>query len=473
MLDLIGQLINGAPWAIMPDTLTVIRRVYSDHLAGMTPDIAAIEAAIGRPLKNDQPKTYEITDGVAVIKANGIIAKRMNLMMDYSGGISIEKLTAQFKEALADSSVTGIALVIDSPGGMIDGIFELANLIYESRDIKPIISLAYGTMASAAYLIGAAASRVYATDVAAIVGSIGVVTVHEDRSAKDASSGIVKTEIYRGKYKRIVTDGPLTEEGRLSLEERVDYYYSLFINDIASFRNVSPETVLLKMSTDVADSFIGQRAVEAGLIDGIASLDTTINKALTLSQDSIKQQGITLKSKKEVHMDKFTTLAELTAAYPDFAAQLRAEGAKTVDLENLRVLTLQEGETRILGLAELHFGKEAAEKFGAIINTGVSVEQYAAIIAINPPAGNTMPVSAEDKKKAELLAAIQGAGAGNPGAGTGGEENAKDFLSLVDEYMAANKVPRLIAMQAVIAKYPDKHSAYITEANKTRRPAHV
>jgi len=187
-----------------------------------------IEAQIGKPLTNEQ-RPYQVVNGVAVISATGVIAKRMDLFMQISGGISTEKISADLKIALADPRVLSIVLVLDSPGGTIDGIFELADLVYESRAAKNIYSLAYGTMASAAYLIGAAASEVYASDVAAAVGSIGIIAIHEDTSAEDQRSGVVTTRIYRGKYKGLVSDGPLTDEARMTIEEKVDYYYSLFI----------------------------------------------------------------------------------------------------------------------------------------------------------------------------------------------------------------------------------------------------
>jgi ClpP class serine protease len=59
----------------------------------------------------------------------------------------------------------------------------------------------------------------------------------------------------------------------MNMQEKVDYYFSLFVNEIARFRGVSADTVLTTMSTEVKDFFIGQQAVDAGLIDGIATLD--------------------------------------------------------------------------------------------------------------------------------------------------------------------------------------------------------
>lgn len=465
MSDLVFQLINGTPWAITPEMLSEIHRIYEDHRAGRTPDIAVIEAQLGRPLKNDQ-RDYEVVDGVAVISVAGVISKRMNLFMEISGGISVEKVTADIKMAIEDPVVRGIVLVVDSPGGAIDGVFELADLIYSARGQKPIISLAYGTMASAAYLIGAAASSVYASDIAAAVGSIGVVAVHKDTSERDARSGVVSTEIYRGKYKRIISDGPLTVEGRMNMQEKVDYYFSLFVNEIARFRGVSADTVLTTMSTEVKDFFIGQQAVDAGLIDGIATLDGVIN---LVQKTRIKSSGGITASGKEKGMEPvITTIEQLAAAYPDLTAAVREQGVKSVNLEAVARDAAGKATTaekdRILGLAGVHFGTEEGAKFAGIVNTGVTVEQ---LTAIRGSEGSAPAQSAEDKKREELLAGIKAAGAPGVGAdarGAGAET--KDYMTLVNEHRAQHKCSMTEAMSAVTAKYPEKHREYIKAANQ-------
>ncbi len=470
MSDLVFQLINGAPWAITPEMLSEIHRIYEDHRAGRTPDIAAIEAQLGRSLKNEQ-KDYEIIDGVAVISVVGVIAKRMNLFMEISGGISIEKLTSDIKSAITDPLVRAIVLVVDSPGGSVDGIFELADLIYSARDMKPVVSLAYGTMASAAYLIGAAASAVYASDIATVVGSIGVVATHKDTSERDAKSGVVTTEIYRGKYKRIVTDGPLTEEGRMNMMEKVDYYFSLFVNEIARFRGVSADRVLTAMSTEVKDFFIGQQAVDAGLIDGIATLDSVINLALSEGARIKKSGGITASGKEKGMADLIiTTIEQLAAAYPDLTAAVREQGARSVDLEGAKAEAsanaTQSEKERILGLAAVHFGTEEGDKFSGIVNTGVTVEQLKAIRGSEPEG---RAVSDEDRKRDEMLQALKGSGA--PPVGSGADAQAgegKDYMTLVKEYQAQQKCTMTEAMKEITAKYPQKQKEYIKKANQDR-----
>ena len=261
-----------APWAIEPAKLLEIQAIYATHLRGDKIDISAVEAKLGRPLANE-PKAYEIIDGVAVIPLEGVIAKRANLFSQISGGVSTELVGRDFKSALNDPAVHSIILSIDSPGGTVDGTISLADLVGTSS--KPVAALASGTMASAAYWIGSAAGSIYITDATTIVGSIGVVATHTDVSQAQATQGIKTTEIAAGKYKRIASSyEPLTKEGRQTIQDQVDYTYGLFVDAVAKQRGVSADKVL----SDMADGriFIGQQAIDAGLVDGVATLDALV-----------------------------------------------------------------------------------------------------------------------------------------------------------------------------------------------------
>lgn len=263
-----------APWAIEPAKLLEIQAIYATHLRGDKIDIAAIEAKLGRPLANE-PKAYDIIDGVAVISLEGVIAKRANLFSQISGGVSTELIGRDFKSALNDPAVHSIILSIDSPGGTVDGTISLADLVAGST--KPVVSLASGTMASAAYWIGSAADSIYITDATTIVGSIGVVSTHTDVSKAQATQGIKTTEIAAGKYKRIASSyEPLTKEGRQTIQDQVDYTYALFVDAVAKQRGVTTDKVL----SDMADGriFIGQQAIDAGLVDGVSTLDALVQQ---------------------------------------------------------------------------------------------------------------------------------------------------------------------------------------------------
>lgn len=463
----IAQLIDARPWAITEAALHTIRTIYYDHCAGKIPDIKAIEAAIGRPLCNDDPDV-QVIEGVAVIPVTGVIAKRMNLFMEISGGASIEKTTTRVRQALDDPQVHAIILKIDSPGGSVDGVFELAEMIFAARDEKDIVCVAYGMLASAAYLIGSAASAVYATDVATVVGSIGVVAVHRDTSSQDAKSGVVTTEIYRGKYKRIVGSGPLTEEGRTHLESQVDYFYTLFVDAVAKYRGVTSEEVIGRMSTDVNDLFIGPQAVEAGLIDGIMGYQDILTHVQSSGLTADANRGHTPLYRKEAAMPKDTiiTRESLVADHPDLLAQILAEGEEkgkaSIDVKTIASDAVAAERERVTALAKAALGDEAGDKFGKLIASGVDIETYKSIGA------PIVAPQAKDDLKAQILAELKQSGADNPGSG-GGDKGGQDWEARVDQYQRDNKCSRAAAIKAVDVANPGLRQKYLDRVNAGRQ----
>lgn len=264
--------ILNAPWAILPASKREIDAIYATHLRGEKIDLKAIEATLGRPLNN--PKTtYEVVNGVAVLDITGVIAKKMNLFTAISGGVSTEILAQAFQKALADPLVQSILLVIDSPGGSVDGPPALANAIFAARGQKPIVTLADGMMASAAYWIGAGAHRMYAASRTTMVGSIGVVATHVDVSGLEALQGVKTTEIVSGKFKRIASQyGPLSVEGRQSIQDQTDVLYSVFLDALVQFLGAASSEDLHATMADGRTCFADQ-AMSLGMVDGLATLD--------------------------------------------------------------------------------------------------------------------------------------------------------------------------------------------------------
>jgi capsid assembly protease len=263
-----------SPWAIIPEKLQEICAVYRAHARGEKADLAAVEAAIGKKL-DSQPKGYTVVDRVAVLPLDGVISKRMNLFSRISGGVSTQLFQRDLQSAVDDPEAHSIALVIDSPGGTVDGTQAAMQAVRDARAKKRVVAVIDGLGASAAYWIASAAEQIFIVDSTTEVGSIGVVATHEDWSKHEEKIGVKTTEITAGRYKRIASEyAPLSPEGRASIQEQVDHIYTIFVNDVAANRGKDVETVL----KDMADGriFIGQRAIAAGLADGIKSLPAVI-----------------------------------------------------------------------------------------------------------------------------------------------------------------------------------------------------
>ena len=278
--------ILNAPWAILPDKLEQIHAIYQRRLFNENTDIAAIEAQIGKPLQNPQ-QNYRIITGVAIIPIAGVIARKMNLFMQISGGTSIEILLNDIGAALEDPEVEAILLDIDSPGGEIGMLETIGTFIYEARAKKPIVAFTASMMASAAYWIGSSASMIIAEN-QAMAGSIGVVTIHYDYSKSDEMGGVKRTYLAAGRYKTLGNDAePLNEFARTEIQGRLDYLYTIFVDTVARNRGTDARTVIEKMADGRV--FIGRQALDAGLVDAIGTYDDALLAALSMIEAETPQ----------------------------------------------------------------------------------------------------------------------------------------------------------------------------------------
>ena len=180
------------------------------------------------------------------------------------------------REALADETVSQILLDIDSPGGSVYGVGELAAEIYAARSAKPIVAVSNSLAASAAYWIGSAASEFYVTP-GGEVGSIGVWQAHEDWSKALDEAGVKTTLISAGKFK---VEGnpyePLSQEARDFMQLRTDEYYSAFTKAVAKGRGVGIDAVRSGMGQG---RVLGADAALAeNMVDGIATFDEVVKK---------------------------------------------------------------------------------------------------------------------------------------------------------------------------------------------------
>lgn len=152
----------------------------------------------------------------------------------------------------------------------------MADLIFRARRNKPIFAIANSVAASAAYCIGSSASELYVT-LGGEVGGIGVHALHENRAKALRKAGIGTTLISAGKYK---TEGspfrPLTVAAKKHMQSQVDDRYHRFTRGVARNRNVNVATVRDDMGQGRV--LVGQSALAAGMVDGIATFDQVPGK---------------------------------------------------------------------------------------------------------------------------------------------------------------------------------------------------
>ncbi len=271
----------STPWALMPERLNAVSAVmarWSSHSPAETEVLAGIHAdKVAREARRQTANSVS-GGGIAVLPLYGVITQRGNMIEDVSGPgtVSTQKFAAALRQALADESVSQILIDIDSPGGSVYGVAELADEIVTARAKKPIVAIANSLAASAAYWIGCSASEFYVTS-GGEVGSIGVWQAHFDYSQALVAEGVTPTLISAGTYK---VEGnpyaPLDPEAQAFMQSRVDDYYLAFSKAVAKGRGVPISQVRNGMGQG---RVLGaEAALEQNMVDGIVTLDEMIAK---------------------------------------------------------------------------------------------------------------------------------------------------------------------------------------------------
>lgn len=412
---------NGQIWGILPDNLEILIRSYLDIRDRKDLPAEAARYVVSGPGADEKP--YTLFNGAAVIPINGTITKRASFMSMIYGGASAAGIIHSLKTAQADQEVKAIVLSIDSPGGTVSSVESLEEAVRNADAVKPVVAFGNGMMASAAYWIGSAARTVIVENTAQ-VGSIGVLMVHYDWSESDRQMGLKRTFISAGRYKALGNDAePLSQEARDKIESQLNHYYSLFVDAVARNRRTDVQAVLDNMADGRV--FIGKQAVEAGLADRTGNIETAVNTALAFAAGSGVKGGISIKAER--------------------VAETSITGTEAGKTER----------QRIMGLAMRHLGEEDGKRFKTLVESGVTVEQYAMVREATPtPAASAQ--TEEDRTMARMLAALKESRT---------ELGGKDFLTLVAETVVVANCSRTEAMKQVIKANPEAHKAYLRKVN--------
>ena len=296
--------------------LWLLNQAEFEQLSRLALSDAVVQASVSwneREEVEARPRGYVIAGNVARVEVSGILTPRPSLLSWLmGGGTTYKQISDALAAAMADSSVKSIELVIDSPGGAVDGLFELFDLIREARDLKGPINVIASRAQSAAYGIAAVAGgKITPSSVGAMFGSVGV------RVEYLTSDDIVNISS---------TDAPnkapdvSTEEGQAVVRAELDQIHQLFVEAIAEGRSYGRKDEKKVTAQAVNENYgrggsmVAALAYEAGLID--ARPRSTQPRRGKLAADQAK--------------DKKMKFSEFAAQFPEEAAAA-LEGARAAE----------------------------------------------------------------------------------------------------------------------------------------------
>ena len=213
----------------------------------------------------DAPPPNEIVGEIGILCVRGPIDHHASF------GDSYERIAEAFHELNDDDSVKAIAMIVDSPGGLVSGLNSTVRALRKAKS-KPVYAIADEMATSAAYAIALIADEIICSP-SAVVGSCGVISTMCSQARADEKMGLDFVTITSGERKADGHPHMPIDEGAIAAEEgRVDELAEQFFELVKEARGLKPDYV----RSLEAGIFLGADALRAGLVDEVLDVDEAL-----------------------------------------------------------------------------------------------------------------------------------------------------------------------------------------------------
>ena len=210
---------------------------------------------------------------IALVVGEGDISRGDPDSSSDSTGIESVGFDKLLREVQDDSSVRGVIVRVNSPGGEVtasDEIWRAMNILSKK---KPVVISMSDDAASGGYYMVMTGDPIVAYS-GTLTGSIGVVFGKPNLHGLYDKLGVDKELISRGRFAAIDSDyEPLSPEGRAKLREGIDADYRAFVTKVADARKRTFNEIEPISQGRV---WLGQQAKQNGLVDELGGLDRAI-----------------------------------------------------------------------------------------------------------------------------------------------------------------------------------------------------
>jgi protease IV len=212
---------------------------------------------------------------IAILVGDGAITRGSSPTSAFGeeGGITSTSMMKHIRQIRDDSSIKGVILRVDSPGGDAIASDEILREMKLLSQKKPLVISMSDVAASGGYYISMTGDPVLAYP-GTITGSIGVIFGKVNLRGLYDKIGVTKESLIRGKNAAIDSEyTALSPEGRKKLKEGIDEIYHTFLGHVASARK--------KEMTEIEDlaqgrAWLGSQAKSRGLVDELGGLDRSL-----------------------------------------------------------------------------------------------------------------------------------------------------------------------------------------------------
>ncbi|OXM71230.1 S49 family peptidase [Amycolatopsis vastitatis] len=228
----------------------------------------------------------ERKDVVAVVRLHGVITPSPSPLA--RGAINLTAVESALTRAFGHDRLKAVALLVNSPGGAPTQSGLVAERIRQLADEKnvPVLAFCEDVAASGGYWLACAADEIYAHRTS-MVGSIGVISGGFGFPGLLERFGIERRLHTAGANKsRLDPFSPEKPEDVEWLKKMHTQLHELFVNWVKERRGDR-----LAESEDLftGDVWLGAKAVELGLVDGLGSLRQIVTERFPDAEISVAE----------------------------------------------------------------------------------------------------------------------------------------------------------------------------------------
>jgi capsid assembly protease len=268
---MIAARVFNRPLAFSAAKLQVIMGVLGPRLGFEAPALVADVGRAADVRKFPNMAAREARAGIRTLDISGSLVNRF--ASADSGVVSYDEIRDGLAAAVEDPDVRGVMLRLNSFGGEVNGLWDVADEIRAARKVKPVWGSVDDFAYSAGFALGAQVERLYVTRSAG-VGSVGIIAMHYDLSGYYEKAGVRPIAVFAGAHKNdFASTGPLGDEALAWLQGSVNQEWERFLDYVAGGRGLSVDAV---RATQAA-AYEAEQAIEIGFADVIG----TFNQALS------------------------------------------------------------------------------------------------------------------------------------------------------------------------------------------------
>lgn len=260
---------------------TDIKDVFAQSIYGDDHDSDDLNIIRAENLLNEKSK--KSGEKIAILYAEGNIVESLGEDNPFTSNDNVidTRLAEKIKEVAEDDDIKAVVLRVNSPGGSARVSELIAREVVQLKNVKPIVVSMGNMAASGGYYISSNANAIIAEPYT-LTGSIGIFGLFPNATEAARKLAVTHDTV---KTSDMADFGnllrPMRPEEKAVMQRMIEQGYDKFLTRVSQGRGMTKEAV---NAVGQGRVWLGQQALENGLVDKLGGMQDAIDEAARLAE---------------------------------------------------------------------------------------------------------------------------------------------------------------------------------------------